>query len=826
LLCVPLLLGWAQEAPPGGAAASSDAADPADVGAGAANGHRSFRLAAEAMRRHDCRAALAALPPSAIPAPPVNPGSLGNSAASTSAEQAASAALLADLMGGFYAHACEQPALAEERLFAARLSGGTFEDWRLLLLADSAHARGHILLAKASLARLLGDYPASPLRPRALLAAANLDWERSDAEGAVALVREGRRGLANAAGQATAGAPAGPNAAPASLARQGNASIAATAASAASQAIPGSDEQARLDALEWEIGLRRNDPKLRAEAARSLLTSAPQTAAQLGVAEAFRRSDGTLSWSDILTPEQLRQRARALSNLQLEPSALATLDAMPAGDRDLQWALLKAEVLTRAHRGGDALALLLPLQSGDPQHANASLARAERDLQPPFKGQRMEALEWALAQASDDAAAAQHGRSAAAQAQRRKLRLAAELHLRAAAEIGADRQLSARALRALYAHLLEEDLFDRALEALRQLRALDPKDTTGATFLWGRGWQEFSHANFTGSVGYWTELIALYPEDSASRRAHYWIGRSFEALGQRDRAREVYAQLAAADTSDFYRRNSLVRLARFNTAAVSPSDRAAAADPLDRADRREAWPVDPALTRAQLLSDFGLDDLAQSELDLVRGKAQQRPAAALQALILARRGERRKSVQAIREAFPALGGPLQAGVPEEALKLYYPLDFASPIRAAATTYGVPPALVFGVIRQESAFDANAQSWAGARGLMQLMPGTARELARNLGLSWSHDSLSDPAFNVKVGTSYLHQVLAMFDGNVELALAGYNGGPYRIKRLWRESGGGDLDRFVEGLSIEESKIYVKRILVLSDSYRRLYPHAAG
>jgi soluble lytic murein transglycosylase-like protein len=67
---------------------------------------------------------------------------------------------------------------------------------------------------------------------------------------------------------------------------------------------------------------------------------------------------------------------------------------------------------------------------------------------------------------------------------------------------------------------------------------------------------------------------------------------------------------------------------------------------------------------------------------------------------------------------------------------------------------------------------------------------------------------------------------MFDGNLELGLAPYNGGPYRIKRLWREARTSDLDRFVEGLSIEESKVYVKRILVLSDSYRRLYPHAAG
>ena len=260
----------------------------------------------------------------------------------------------------------------------------------------------------------------------------------------------------------------------------------------------------------------------------------------------------------------------------------------------------------------------------------------------------------------------------------------------------------------------------------------------------------------------------------------------------------------------------MARLARLK----APPPAAEAAHPA------EPWPDDPALVRAQLLSDLGLDELAQSELDLVRDRAQPRSVAALQGLVFARRGERRKSVMAIHEAFPALGGPLQAAVPEEALKLYYPLDFERPIRASAAANGLPPALVFGVIRQESAFDANAQSRAGASGLMQLMPGTARELARGLGLSWSRQQLSDPSWNVQVGTSYLRQVMAMFGGNLELALAGYNGGPYRIKRLWREAGGSDLDRFLEGLSIEESKIYVKRILVLSDSYRRLYPHAAG
>ncbi|HLX07918.1 MAG TPA: lytic transglycosylase domain-containing protein [Thermoanaerobaculia bacterium] len=768
LLCVPLLLGSAQQALPDGGSAG-------DIPAISAGAGQTFRAAAAAMRRHDCAAALAELAPLAA-----GGGSAGDSRAAGGAGAASGPAgaggsdkTLAGLVSGLYAQACGQVPLAEERLFSARSPNGMLEDWRLLLLGDSAHARGHVLVAKAALAKLLGDYPASPLRPRALVRAAALDWERADADGAIALVRRARR-----------------------------------------EGLRGEDRTS-LDALAWDIGTRRGDAAIRTEAARELLVSSPLVAAQLGVAEVFRRADGTLSLASALSAAQLKQRAQALLALQLEPSALATLDEMPPGDRDLQWVLLKAEVLTRAHRGGDALALLRPLQTTAGDRDQGTPERARREMQPLFKARSMAALEWALAQAADDLAAAQHGRSARVQAERRKLRLAARLHLRSVAEIDADPELSIRALRALYAHLIEEDLFAPAVEALHRLRALDPKDLTGANLLWARGWQDFSRRDYRGAIGYWTQLDSLYPADSSGRRARYWTARCREELGERERAQQLYSEVAAADTSDFYRRNALARLARFKAAAPAAEARSA-----------EPWPYDAVLVRAQLLTDLGLDALAQSELDLVRDRSTPRSVSALQAVILARRGDRRQSVLAIREAFPALGGPFQAAVPEEALKLYYPLDYEQPIRASAVANGLAPALVFGVIRQESAFDANALSRAGASGLMQLMPGTARELARGLGLTWSRERLIDPAWNVQIGASYLRQVLAMFDGNVELALAAYNGGPYRIKRLWREARTSDLDRFVEGLSIEESKVYVKRILVLSDSYRRLYPHAAG
>jgi soluble lytic murein transglycosylase-like protein len=692
-----------------------------------------FARAAVALRRHDCAAAMNAFTP-------------------LLARPAAVSGFTA-LVAGLFAHSCESTADAEAKLFKASDPGGALEDWRLYLLADSAQAQGHVLLARAALARLVGDYPASPLRPRAMLRAARFAWEQGDPARSLALVEAARR-----------------------------------------EGLRG-EEATELEALAWEIGTRLGDTAVRAEAARRLLVDAPARAAVLGVADSLRAPSGELFWSSFLSTEQLKRRSQSLLALELEPSALATLEAVGQAARDVDWHLLEAEVLARLHRGAEAMLLLAAVKPGSPREEAA--------------------LEWARATAAADLATAQRGRNNAAAAERQRFRQEMQQHLRRIASLGADPALAVRALRLLYVELAEQNLFDSAMEVLRRLRAFDPQDATGANNLWARGWQEFSRGNYSGAVGYWAVLQELYPQDSGARRGRYWTARAFDALGEHARARDIYTEIAASDTDDFYRRNAFARMGkRLAPTGVVPA--------VNRV--REPWPNDPVLVRARLLTDLGLDALAREELTLVKDRAQPLAVKALEALLLAREGNRRESVLAIREAFPALGGPFQAGVPEEALHLYYPLEYQEPIRTWSRAHHVPPYLVDGIIRQESAFDANAKSAAGARGLMQLMPATARELARSLGLSFSQDRMDEPAFNVQVGTLYLRQVLSMFDNNLELALAGYNGGPFRIKRLWHQSGSPDLDRFLEGLTIEQSKVYVKRILVLSDSYRQLYPDA--
>ena len=137
-----------------------------------------------------------------------------------------------------------------------------------------------------------------------------------------------------------------------------------------------------------------------------------------------------------------------------------------------------------------------------------------------------------------------------------------------------------------------------------------------------------------------------------------------------------------------------------------------------------------------------------------------------------------------------------------------------------------PALRLAVARQESQFDPLAQSPAGAKGLMQLMPGTAKAVARNLGIGYSPSSLTaDPDYNIRLGNSYLGQQLERFRGEPTLALAAYNAGPSRVARWLDENGDprGDPRRLVdwiERIPFAETRNYVQRVLEGMEVYRTL------
>jgi soluble lytic murein transglycosylase len=657
---------------------------------------------------------------------------------------------LARALVGLYAYERGFFEVAVETLAAPGAVGGALEDWRLLALADASRRLERPDVAAEALSRLLAEQRESPLRGRAYVEAAELAWDEGDPGRAMTWIREAR------------GAQVTHHIA------------------------------ARADRLAWRIGRATGDRQAMEEAAKRLLVHAPKVARELRVHELFVDARGKIeSWDGVLTPTQIVQRARSWIDLDAGRSAMSTLETVAPAERDLEWRLLMAEALTLQHRGRDALEALEAARPASP---------AERA-----------AVEFQRARATAELATVRRGRTNLPVAERRQLLSRSRRHLERVVEVGGDPELSIEALRQLYGYLAEEGLFEQAVEKLRLLRRLDPNDRTGVGQLWERGWADYLQENYTGAVGYWTELEEVYPRDRETRRARYWKARAFDHLGMDDRARQGYRQvLEESDAADFYFGRAAARLPE---AALVPNGTARGL--------AEPWGIAPRLDRPLRLAELGLASLAQEEMALVADDGvDPREMMALDGIVRVKRGEPREGVRLLRGAYPELASPYQGAVPGPVLTAYYPFLYGEQIEDNARRRRLPPHLVAGIIRQESAFDPRAESWAGARGLMQLMPATAKEVAGKLGQVYAPSRLFEPEVSILFGTTYFKQTLDRFDGNVELALAGYNGGPTRIRRLWREEGE-ELDFFIESLGIPESRDYVKRILVLADSYRQMY-----
>ncbi|HEU5296803.1 MAG TPA: transglycosylase SLT domain-containing protein [Burkholderiaceae bacterium] len=149
----------------------------------------------------------------------------------------------------------------------------------------------------------------------------------------------------------------------------------------------------------------------------------------------------------------------------------------------------------------------------------------------------------------------------------------------------------------------------------------------------------------------------------------------------------------------------------------------------------------------------------------------------------------------------------------------YPMPFRDIVLARSQETGLDPAYVFGLIRQESRFIPDARSNVGAAGLMQLMPNTARWVARKLALDYRPDQIIDPLVNVRLGTGYLKLVLEDFGGSQAMAAAAYNAGPNRPRR-WREGPAVEPAIWAENIPFNETRDYVRKVLSNAAVYASL------
>jgi soluble lytic murein transglycosylase-like protein len=353
-------------------------------------------------------------------------------------------------------------------------------------------------------------------------------------------------------------------------------------------------------------------------------------------------------------------------------------------------------------------------------------------------------------------------------------------------------------------------LGEEALRYLPALLTIDPSTTLGAEELFRAAFLPTlsrSPEALRASAAAFQRQADLYRDVAVRRRATYWAARSFEALGRDGVARPLYASLVTTAVPDLYARWAGSRLG----VPVSPALLVEAAAP----PTRHALRADtPSLPSRELLS-VGLASLAEDAAE-----AEQSAEPLFLAACAAERDEFRRSVAILKSRWPELGTPEEGALPLSVRRAFYPFRQEALIVREAAANGLPPSLVYGVIRQESLFQTEARSGAGATGLMQVMPGTGRYLHRQEKKRGRPD-LKDPEVNVKLGARYLAMMLREFDGDRIAALAAYNAGPGRPRRWKKQAPGLAADEFLEAMPIFEPRDYVKRVLFFEAAYAVLH-----
>ncbi|MBI4714468.1 MAG: transglycosylase SLT domain-containing protein [Nitrospirae bacterium] len=364
---------------------------------------------------------------------------------------------------------------------------------------------------------------------------------------------------------------------------------------------------------------------------------------------------------------------------------------------------------------------------------------------------------------------------------------------------------------------IENGNIERATAALDRIREGDPRGEWGAKALWEKGWLAYRLGKYAAAVKHWDRLARL-SDPSFRVMALYWQGRGLERMGDpgaADRFRDV---------CDQYPRSYYCFAAGVDVpvhASLTASD-------------AESWPdlpseitAHPRYPRIETLARVGwLPEAAQEARTLRTEFGEDPPRLLALAYLLLQIGDTPHTLDILQTHFSSeiASGGMETDLPFQ--RIAFPLDYAGRIAFYAEPLGVDPALASALIREESWFNPKAVSPAGALGLMQVMPATAKRILAVVPDPPSSSGtvsslLVDPEWNIRLGVRFLADMLARFNGEIVFAVAAYNAGPGAVDRWIRTIPADTPDEFVESIPYPETRRYVKRVLRSYAEYRRAF-----
>ena len=323
-------------------------------------------------------------------------------------------------------------------------------------------------------------------------------------------------------------------------------------------------------------------------------------------------------------------------------------------------------------------------------------------------------------------------------------------------------------------------------------------------------------------------FLLKYPVSADASDALYWLGRLSERGGNPAHARSFYAKAVERFPLTYFGMAAADRLAKLGPGEENPAeflDRIPPAAPLRSLDEpvpesaRERW------MKAQALRSIAFDSSAELELKnafFATGSPRFLVEAAQAAFD---QGHFGTGMAYARLAVPSFDSRKFSDVSLQAWKALFPLPYEAQLRREAEKNEIDPMIVAGLIRQESTFQADVVSYANAYGLMQLLPKTARLMAKQRRVKYAKNKLFDANYNIELGTFYFKGLVDL-TGTPEYALAAYNAGEDRIA-LWKsERNYEEIPELVESIPFSQTREYVQIVLRNAAVYRMIYPATAN
>ncbi len=343
--------------------------------------------------------------------------------------------------------------------------------------------------------------------------------------------------------------------------------------------------------------------------------------------------------------------------------------------------------------------------------------------------------------------------------------------------------------------------------------------------LWYAGWAAYLAKKEGMARRAFGQLLVDHPKSTLGPQARYWLGRLRERQAQIDAAKGEYREVLRMSPLSYYGFWASARLESLGEKVVLK------APPPQKALKTEQiitglGPKRPIIVdRAIALHDVGLKEEALEDLraaDRFFRRLQSPAGRTRVADLLHNLGAHHQAFR-VALSVAASGADLVSGRASawRAFRHAYPFAFKKAVLAASKSHGVEPVLVWSIMRTESHFRPHVRSPAGARGLMQLMPKTAKSIGRMAtgGRRYAY-RYKRPEANVWLGTWYLGSLLDKYEGQRAPAIAAYNAGPTAVRQWLNDFGGWPLDEFVERIPYRETRRYVRRVFETLMIYRLL------